>query len=384
MYQRSETYDAIIIGARVAGAATAMLLARGGARVLLVDRAAQIGDTLSTHALMRPAVALLDRWGLAEKLVEAGTAVVTQTTFHYGQERISIPLKPVGSLPGLIAPRRWLLDPMLVEAAVAAGAELRLSTRLEGVSTGPDGQVTGVVLCDSTGHTYSARCRLLVGADGRVSRVAGAVNTPVLEETPRGAATIYGYFAGIPNEGYRWMFSPSLQTGLIPTTGGLHCVFASCPTGDFRTRFGVDAEAGLIAAIAETDPDVAERLASAGAAERLIRFGGAPGHIRAAAGAGWALVGDAGYFKDPATAHGISDALLDAHRLSDAVLSGAGLRAYVRQRNAHGFEFLQLTTKIGALDWSLEALKLHHQRLSAIITAESAELSDPAEVRVAA
>ncbi|WP_428646304.1 FAD-dependent oxidoreductase [Roseibium sp.] len=384
MYAPHETYDAIIIGARVAGAATAMLLAKGGARVLLVDSAARIGDTLSTHALMRPAVALLERWGLAEKLVEAGTAVVTNTTFHYDRERISIPLKPVGSLPGLISPRRWLLDPMLVDAAVAAGAEVRLSTRFEGVTTGADGQVSGVVLCDPNGHAYSARCRLLVGADGRVSRVAGAVKAPVLKATPRGAATIYGYFADIPNEGYRWMFSPSLQTGLIPTNDGLHCVFASCPPADFRVRFGDDAGSGLVAAIAATDPDVAEQLASAGAAQRLIRFGGAPGHIRAGAGAGWALVGDAGYFKDPATAHGISDALLDAHRLSGAVLSGAGLRAYVRQRNAHGFEFLQLTTKIGALDWSLETLKLHHQRLSAIINAESAELSDPAELRVAA
>ncbi|WP_217362415.1 NAD(P)/FAD-dependent oxidoreductase [Ruegeria arenilitoris] len=383
MNMRHETFDAIVVGARVAGAATAMLLARGGARVLLVDSADRIGDTMSTHALMRPAVTLLDRWGLAERLVSEGTAVVTRTSFQYGRERIEIPMKPVGALPGLISPRRWLLDPMLLEAAVAAGADLRLSTAFEGVTTGPDGTVTGAILRNRLGQSQTVRCRLLVGADGRLSRVAAAVSAAMLEVTPRGAATIYGYVDGLPNEGNRWMFSPGLQAGLIPTTAGLHCVFASCPQGDFRARFAPDALAGLVAAIAVTDQEVAAHIACTGPVERLTRFAGAPGHIRAAAGKGWALVGDAGYFKDPATAHGISDALLDAHRLAAAVF-GAGLRAYVQSRNAHGFEFLQLTAKIGAMDWPLDVLKVHHQRLSSIINAESAELADTADLRAAA
>ena len=384
MYQRLETFDAIVIGARVAGAATAMQLARGGARVLMVDSAAEIGDTLSTHAMTRPAVTLLERWGLGEKLVAANTAVVRQTTFDYGGERIAIPIKPVGGLPGLISPRRWLLDPMLADAAVAAGAELRLATRFEGVTTGDRGQVTGAVLRDGRGRAFTARCRLLIGADGRMSRVAQAVRAPVLTTTPRGAATVYGYYAGIPNEGYRWMFAPGLQAGVIPTNDGLHCIFASCPPSAFRRRFGMDAEKGLISAVARFDPHVAGQMASSGPAERLARFAGAPGHIRSAAGDGWALVGDAGYFKDPATAHGMTDALMDAHRLSGAILSGAGLRDFVRRRNAQAFEFLHLTAKIGALDWSLDALKRHHQQLSKLISAENGELRENAGLERAA
>ena len=133
-------YDAIIVGGRVAGSSTAMLMARAGAKVLLVDRASEIGDTLSTHALMRAAVALLDEWGLAEGLVEAGTPSVDWTTFQYDAEQIRIPIKPSGRVGGLLAPRRWLLDRSLAEAAVAAGAELRLGTSFEGCLIDDDGR----------------------------------------------------------------------------------------------------------------------------------------------------------------------------------------------------------------------------------------------------
>ncbi|RWE04383.1 MAG: NAD(P)/FAD-dependent oxidoreductase, partial [Mesorhizobium sp.] len=103
-------YDAIVVGARCAGAATAMLLARAGLNVLAIDRKPYGSDTLSTHALMRPAVLQLWRWGLLEPLLKAGTPLIETTTFHYGDDEITIPLASGSDLPGLIAPRRTVLD----------------------------------------------------------------------------------------------------------------------------------------------------------------------------------------------------------------------------------------------------------------------------------
>ena len=109
-------YDAVIVGARAAGAATAMLLARAGLRVLVVDRSRYGADTLSTHALMRGGVLQLHRWGLLDRVVDAGTPPIRHTTFHYATTSI-ITIKPSHGVDALYAPRRTLLDPVLVDAA---------------------------------------------------------------------------------------------------------------------------------------------------------------------------------------------------------------------------------------------------------------------------
>src|SRR5262245_43668522 len=109
-------YDVVVVGARAAGAATAMLLARRGVRVLVVDRSVLGGDTLSTHALMRGAVTRLDRWGLLDRVWAAGTPVITTAAFHYGEDVLKLEVPATDSVPGLAAPRRTLLDPLLVDA----------------------------------------------------------------------------------------------------------------------------------------------------------------------------------------------------------------------------------------------------------------------------
>src|SRR5215831_12691096 len=118
-------YDAVIIGARCAGAATALLLARSGAKVLVVDRQAYGSDTMSTHALMRGAVLQLNRWGLIPEIAAAGTPAIRSTTFHYGGEAFRVALKPDHGVECLFAPRRTVLDRLLVDAAREAGAEVR-------------------------------------------------------------------------------------------------------------------------------------------------------------------------------------------------------------------------------------------------------------------
>lgn len=377
-------YDAVIIGARAAGASTAMLLAKSGARALLVDRVAEIGDTLSTHALMRPGVALLEKWGLAEKLVHAGTPMVSATEFAYGNERIHVPIKNSGNVGGLLAPRRSLLDGMLVEAAIDAGAELRLSTAFEGCLFGSRGQVAGARLRNRDGTEYSVVADLVVGADGRTSRVADSVGASIVRQTEKGSATLYGYYPGIPNEGYRWLFTKGCQSGLIPTNDGLHCVFASCRPEEFRARFGSDVEKALADAIHSTHPDLAEQMRRQGPVGRLTRFGGSNGFVRQCVGDGWALIGDAGYFKDPATAHGITDAFLDAHRFAETVLSGECFSLYSARRERHAVAFMEISHKIAAQRWTLSELKVLHAEINALMKIEAIEVAGAGPFEMAA
>src|SRR5512143_1606036 len=139
-------YDAIVVGARPAGAATAMLLARAGLRVLAVDRAREGTDALSTHALMRGAVLQLRRWGLLGALEAAGTPAIRTATFHYGAEEVTVPVKSRDGVDALYAPRRTLLDSLLVGSARAAGAVVAHEVALADLVRGPGGRVEGAVL----------------------------------------------------------------------------------------------------------------------------------------------------------------------------------------------------------------------------------------------
>ena len=136
--------DAVIVGARCAGAATALLLARAGARVLLVDRGVYGSDTTSTHALMRGAILQLHRWGVLPAIVAAGTPPVHSTTFSYPQQDVTVPIEPRFGVGALYAPRRTLLDRTLVDAAVGSGAEVTYDVRMDGVIIDHRGRVRGI------------------------------------------------------------------------------------------------------------------------------------------------------------------------------------------------------------------------------------------------
>ncbi len=369
-----KTYDALIIGARCAGAATGMLMARNGARVLIVDREAQIGDTLSTHALMRPAVTLLDQWGLLDQIKAGGTPAVLNTHFHYGSEHIDVPVKPMGNADGLYAPRRWLLDRVLQDAAVEAGAELRTGTSFVSLVKDTAGRVIGADLRSQNGEITRVHARTVIGADGRQSSVAVAVGAKTIVTSPTSSATVYTYVAGLPNEGYRWYYGDGIAAGLIPTTDGMHCLFTSCVQDSFKARFK-DPFAGAMNILATWVPDIAADLTARGPAERMRRFPGAPGHIRDSAGPGWALVGDAGYFKDPATAHGITDAFLDANRLAHALAINPGdASGYQVERDWIAPTLFELTHKIASLDRDFDQLKALHMELNLCMKAEQQAL----------
>jgi 2-polyprenyl-6-methoxyphenol hydroxylase-like FAD-dependent oxidoreductase len=167
MSARSDEYDAVVVGARCAGAATAMLMARAGLRVLVLDRVHPGRDTLSTHALMSAGVLQLSRWGLLDRIVAAGTPAVTATTFHYGARAETVELADP-----LYAPRRTVLDTTLLAAAQEAGARVRVGMDVTELCRDRTGRVTGVRARVRGGEAVSFRAPLTIGADGLRSTVA--------------------------------------------------------------------------------------------------------------------------------------------------------------------------------------------------------------------
>jgi menaquinone-9 beta-reductase len=366
------SYDAIVVGARCAGAATAMLLARSGARVLMVDWDQAGTDTVSTHALMRGGVMQLASWGLLDRIVAAGTPPVRRATFVYGDEAVEIVIKPSHGVDALFAPRRTLLDRVLVDAAVAAGVDARFGIGLADVLRDGNGRVVGAMLDTGDEVTTAVRSGIVIGADGRRSTLARRVEAPVERISRHAGASVYAYVEGLDANGYDWCYGKGAATGVIPTNGGLACVFAGMPRDRFLAEVRGRLEAGLVQVAGEVSPALGTALAAARFEGRTIGFVGQPGHVRQASGPGWALVGDAGYFKDPITAHGITDAFRDAQLLARAVNEGteAALARYQRLRDALSLELFEATDAIASYDWTLDEVQAHHMRLNRAMKAE--------------
>ncbi len=368
-------YDVVVVGARCAGAATALNLARGGARVLVIDRDGPGTDTLSTHAIMRTGITLLDRWGVLPEIAAAGTPVIRRTVFQYGPEEVAVAIKPRGAAEGLYAPRRKLLDDVLARAAAAAGAELRYRTHLEGLVRDDAGRVIGIETRDAAGRSRTISCDIVVGADGRTSAVSELAGARSLATSPNASAVIYGYFETAPDDAYHWIYRTGLSIGVIPTNDGCSCVFAAVERSRFASVLGGDPLSALASAFAAEGQEIRAAIAN-GPVERLRRFAGTKGYLRQCHGPGWALVGDAGYFKDPATAHGITDALRDADALARAILTGGGgaMADYQRTRDALSRNLFRITDRIASHGWSLDELKSLHVQLHGEMQAEHAHV----------
>ena len=388
-------YDAIIVGARCAGAATALLLARAGLRVLAIDRSAPGTDTLSTHALMRAGVMQLHRWGLGDELEGLQAPPITTSTFYYGAEAVEVTLKPKHGVSALYAPRRRDLDALLVRAARAAGAHVRHRMSLVGLLRAPDGRVLGAKLRADDGTSHEVRSSLVVGADGIASKVARLLQAPLVRTTHHAGCTIYGHFEGLGLDGYHWHFAEGAAAGAIPTNGsnssnaGAACVFVGLTPADFYGHASRNLDEGFEQALARAAPGLWRRVRQAKRVEALRAFGGHGGFIRKSAGPGWALVGDASYFKDPCTAHGISDALRDAEILARAVLRNpVDLRSYQIERDRLCQPLLQISDAIASFEWSYAELKELHRALSREMNRETEHMaawdqpqSPPATVR---
>ncbi len=354
------SYDVVIVGARVAGAATAHLLARFGLQVLLIDRGRYGSDTLSTHALMRGGVLQLFRWGLLEEIIAAGTPPVRRTTFRYADAVVPITVKSSYGVDALYAPRRTILDPIVVDAAAAAGVHVQFGIAVTDVERDRHGNVTGIVGRTRDGQALQARARIVVGADGIRSTIAERVGAPLERVGTSVAALTYGYWTDLETDGYEWNFRPDAASGVVPTNDGEACVYASASP----RRIGRGGLQPLNRIVAESSPDLAARLAAATPPPALRTFTGRPGHVRRSWGRGWALVGDAGYFKDPLTAHGLTDALRDAELLARAIVAvirdGAderdALASYQRTRDTLSTAFFDLTDVIAGHRWTDEEI----------------------------
>jgi 2-polyprenyl-6-methoxyphenol hydroxylase-like FAD-dependent oxidoreductase len=346
-------YDAIVVGARCAGSPTALLLARKGYRVLLVDRATFPSDTISTHLIHPPGVAALQRWGLLERVAATGCPAIDTYLFDMG------PFTLTGSpgtaeAPVAYAPRRTVLDKLLVEAAAKAGVEVREGFTVDELLV-DDGRVSGIRGHGGGGSGVVERARIVVGADGFRSLVAGAVGAEAYRERSEIAAGYYTYWSGVPTHGrFEAYDRPSRGFAVWPTNDDLTLVVVGWPYAEFETNKR-DVERHYLEAI-DLAPAFAERL-RAGTREDRYYGMAVPNFFRKPFGPGWALVGDAGYNKDFMTAQGISDAFRDvdlAVAALDAWLSGRRpfdevMSAYQRARDEHVLPMYEFTCQFAAM-----------------------------------
>jgi 2-polyprenyl-6-methoxyphenol hydroxylase-like FAD-dependent oxidoreductase len=347
-------YDAIVVGARCAGSPTAMLLARKGYKVLVVDRARFPSDTLSTHILHPPGVASLRRWGLLERLTATGCPPIDTYSIDFGPFTLA-GAPGTDDTPAAYGPRRTVLDKLLVDAASEAGAEVREGFTVEEVVVDGD-RVTGIRGHGADGRTVTEHAKVVVGADGRHSLVARAVGPERYNEKPQLLSGYYSYWSGLPMGGrFETYVRPDRGFAAWPTNDDLTVVIGGWPFAEFEANKR-DVEGNFLKML-DMAPSFAERVR---AATREARFAGTavPNYFRKPYGPGWALVGDAGYNKDFITGQGMHDAFRDAELCATALdESSSGARpfeeamgAYQSTRDAQVLPMYELTCQFATLE----------------------------------
>ncbi|KPM56012.1 FAD-binding monooxygenase [Frankia sp. CcI49] len=351
-------YDVIVVGARCAGSPLAMLLARSGRRVLLVDRATFPSDTVSTHFIQQTGLALLRDWGVLEAAMGNATPIQYMTMSFRGIN-ISGFADPIDGIDRVYAPRRTVMDAALVEAAQRAGADVRQGYTVEELVFDDDGRVVGIRGRSASGAASEERARIVVGADGANSTVARLTGATTYKHVPASCFIYYSYFAGLPWTSFHHRTShEEQQMGAWPTNDGLHLVAVMRKRTRFRD-FRAAAEANFQEIVDQVTPDLGADLRQAERVAPLQPMLYPDNYYRQASGPGWALVGDAGYHKDPYTGNGIADAFRHAGMLSSALLSGldasdevldAALRGYGEHRDEESAETYNFTCTISELD----------------------------------
>jgi flavin-dependent dehydrogenase len=350
----ADTYDVIVVGARCAGSPTAMLLARRGYRVLLLDRATFPSDTISTHLIHPPGMAALKKWGLLDQLLSTNCPPIDTYAFDMGPFVISGSPGTEES-PVSYGPRRTVLDKLLVEAAAEAGAEVRTGFTVDEVLA-EAGAVVGIRGHSKAGSAVVEHSRVVVGADGLYSLVARTVVPEQYHEKPQLEASYYSYWSGLPMNGRFEAYDRGDRVWAAwPTNDDLTLVIVGWPYAQFEAN-KTDIEGHYLKAF-DRAPAFEERIR---AAKREERFVGAavPNFFRKPFGPGWALVGDAGYHKDFMTAQGITDAFRDAELCASAIdesLSGTrpfdvAMSAYQSSRDEQVLPMYEFTCQFASLE----------------------------------
>ncbi|GAA1865744.1 NAD(P)/FAD-dependent oxidoreductase [Asanoa iriomotensis] len=354
-------HDVIVVGTRAAGAATAMLLARAGLRVLAVDRARFPSDTLSTHQVQVPGIARLGRWGVLDRIA-AVTPAVPVVRLDAGSAVLEGRYPAVDGVDALYGPRRTLLDAALVDAARAAGAEVREGFAVEELTRDPEGRITGIrgrLRGEGRGRgpdsgRMTATARLVIGADGKRSMTAQAVGAGSYHVRQPVTFACYSYWSGVDVPPGSIHVRSGLTVPAFHTNDGLVMIAMFAPMAEFD-RFRADPEAGYLAAL-DRCGDLGERVRAGVRAEPFRLAPDVPNLFRTPHGPGWALVGDAGVVMDPVAGQGISNAFRDAELLAAAVvrgLDGGGLdealAGYQRERDAAALPVFAMTRALATL-----------------------------------
>jgi len=332
-------YDAIVIGARCGGASTALLLARKGHRVLLVDRAVFPSDIPHGHLIHRGGPARLASWGLLPRVIATGSPAITTMLSDVGDFTLAANGLAVEGVPAALGPRRTALDRVLVDAAVEAGVELRAGVSVESLTIDGD-RITGIRGGDRrTGTSVTERATLTIGADGRNSHVARTVSAPEYEQEPSLTCWYFSYWSDVPGDTLELHDRHGRAIFAFPTNDELFAVFVAWPISEL-SAVRADIERQFLAAL-DGVPPLGDRVRAGRRADRFYGATDLRNFLRKPFGPGWALVGDAGCHKDPYLALGIADAFRDAELLADAVHDGLSgrrdlddaLAEYERRRN---------------------------------------------------
>lgn len=346
---RRGDWDVIVVGARCAGSPLAMLLARKGYRVLLVDRAIFPSDTISSHLVFQTGLACLQRWGLLDRLAATGCPRIPSTSLDIAGMAIEGGWIPVDGIDYAFGPRRFLLDALLVEAAAEAGAQVRQGFSVRGLLFDGD-RVVGIRGGGENGSEVAERASLVIGADGKFSMVARAAGAAKTRDEGSLLLNYYSYWSGVPVGVSKLFAYVGWGGGIFDTHNGLSLITLVMPK-ERLSEFRGNIDRAFRAAISQ-NPEYAEILSRGTREEPYRGMVDLPNFFRRSHGPGWALVGDAGYDKDPVSAQGISDAFRDADALATAIdegLSGSGLL----DDALAGYEAHRDEVSTPAFDWTI-------------------------------
>jgi flavin-dependent dehydrogenase len=325
----------------------------------------------------------LSRWGVLDDVVAAGTPAIRRTVFTYPDgERIDVSIKPRDGVDALYAPRRHLLDRLLVEAAEEAGVRVLHETTVTSLLRDATGRVSGVS-ARGPGGSLELSARLTVGADGIRSVVAEQAGAPVRWQGRTASAVLYRYVADGPADAYEWAYGDGAGAGVIPTNDGAACLFVATTPDRMRSLRRGGVEPAIAALLDSAGPALVDRVRDARPVSGVRGWSGVPGFARQSWGPGWALVGDAGYFKDPITSHGITDALRDAELLAEQVIAvhggsvpeAGGLASYQTTRERLSRQLFDVTEAVAAYDWDATGIRGLLHRFSAAMHDELAHLT---------
>jgi len=352
-------YDAIVVGARCAGAPTAMLLGRKGHRVLLLDRSTFPSDLRqSTLLIHQPGVSYLERWGLLGKVRSSGAPPIIQWMVDLeGLVLKGVP-SPDGGTTTAIAPRRIVLDKILLDAAAEANVEVRESFVVDQILIDGE-QVVGVRGKDRGGESITERARLVIGAEGQNSLVARAVGATEYNQRASKICTVYSYWRDVPLlDGFQLEFYPRAYRGVYawPTNGGQLLIGANWKVSEFE-QVRADPERHYLQVLEECAPEFNRRVREGARVDEFVG-GYARNVFRKQYGHGWALVGDAGVSYEFTSAHGITNAFRQAAQIAEAIDEGLtqkrsmtdALSEFERRRNDVEGAFYDFTYAQATLD----------------------------------